>query len=214
MDPAAIKALVAEVFQQSRPPAPKEDPFDVSKLSPEQFNQKFNVYTPSADLLRRLRSDDEAEALAAVNELVTGSVKQAVTMAQFHGQAAVNPLAEQVQTLQQHYAQVRESEAAQRFSKQYPDLVPWEPIVQAVKERLAREVQSGQRQPFASEEAVFKALAEQTRELVKKIPGGSGGTATQPRSTQRPSTVTTGGQGGTGAGSSTQAKNPAMQLWK
>ena len=216
LDANTLKTLIAEVFQKGQATAtPKVealDPFDVSKLTPDELQRKFNMWNPSKEFVQRLRSEDEDVSLAAIGELVNGLVRQSVTMATFQQQAALQPYEQRLGTLQSFYAQQREVDATQRFAKAHPDLVAWEPLVQAVREQFVREIQAGTRPAFSSDTAAFTALAEQTRKLVKQLPGGSGGRQQQTQTT-RPSTVIAGGQGGAGVGSSARPTGKVEKLW-
>lgn len=216
MDQDMLKNVLSEVFKSAQPAkaaAPEPDPFDVSRLTPEELARKFNTWSPGEDFVQRLRSDDEGIAMAAVGELLNGVVRQAVTMSKFQQEAALQPVSKDLNRLQSYYAERREAEATAEFRKDYPDLEPWEPLVQAVREQFVREITAGTRPAFASTKDAFKALAEQTRTLVKKLPGGSGGTNTQKTQSTRPSTVIAGGQGGAGTGSSAPKAGKLEQLW-
>ena len=187
-----ITAILREVI----PAAKKED--EAPRLTPEEFERRFNVFKPSTKLIEDLRSEDPQVALKAIEELRDGLVRQAYTMADVRMQQMAEAL------LKQYIAPVMTSVQEQQaeryetaFYKSYPDLSKYSDIVDAVAIRLNESGFKG------SQKEVFDRVAQDVRAVLKKMG------VKLPEKSSKMSTLTRGGQAG---GSGQRAKTDAVSI--
>lgn len=185
------------------------------RISPEEFDRRFNVTRADETLFRNvfgIEGDTQVspERLAAFNQFTQGLVKQAVTMAAFQIQAVEGKLQQHVNPAVE-YARAQQHEKLKgEFFKEHKDLEPYEPLVTEVYQKLAASGFKGDKT------SVFKAIAEQSRGILKSLPGNlldatAGqnnpvGQQQQSKPAHRMSTVSTGGQSGAGGGGKSAPK--------
>jgi hypothetical protein len=175
------------------------------ELTVEQFEKAFNVYKPSEDLVRRLTDESPAVRIKAMTEYRDGVVKQAMTMVEYRINQRLGTLQSSViEPLQSYVSERQAREFHDEFFEQYPDLQPYEIIVDAVAAKL-------QERGFTAKnrDEVMKRFADDAKAAVSALlaKGGtaSGGAATATGSNgggtvktqRRMSTLSSGGQGGT-----------------
>ena len=172
IDPQAIAEQVAQRLQQQQQP----------QLSPEQIREMLAVYEVTPEQLQTLGYDAESAKTAAqfYNQLVQGTAKHAVALAALQMAQLRQELLQQLEPLRQFYMEAQEQRLREEFFQKYPDMKPYEPVLEVAYERRLK----GQR--FNSKEEAFKALYAEAKELLSRLPG-----AGQPN---KPSTVSTGGQ--------------------
>ena len=230
-DIADLVKSIGESAAASRHPQQQQE--RQPELTQEQFDQMFNVYKPSNDLLARLRNDDANVAIKAVIEMRDGIIKQAMSMvdwrqrqlqAQLKGEfdGQLSPINEYVSTRQA-------TEFRDEFFEKYEDLEPYEEIVDAVAAKLQTSGYKGK-----SREEVMERFATESKAIVDKLlaagktagqaqPGqngagqqgqngnnhGKGAAGKGASGGSRMSTLLGGGQGGGSRGAGQAAKGPA-----
>jgi hypothetical protein len=191
--------------QQHQPqgPAPKAD------LSPQEFQQKYNVTRANEELVSTILGQDPRKAAAALDQYGQNLVKQAILMTMELNEANLGKFREEVNPhLQswQTYQRQQEAVAAEgRFFKAAPDLAGEKDLVMELKDAYLAKVQAGQIR-FANEQEAFNAVANAARTILKRVnpawgQGQSGGqqaptTGQQPG--RRMSVASTTGRSGTG----------------
>jgi hypothetical protein len=212
-----IQELVAGVGQQFQQNGQQTQTAPGRQPTMEDFNRMMNVYQPTAVQLKALRNaENEEEALLALNDMLQGAARQAVTMATYGQETLRKQFEEAIAPLRQHMAEVQQEKYKVEFYQQNKDLAPYEEfvttLIDAVKQRGMK---------FKDKNEAFKFVAGEARTRLKKlIPTfgqAQGGTGTpqggaprvgQQQSQRQPrmSTLSGGGQGGVG---STQGKGGA-----
>lgn len=207
--PSAV-ALTPDQLQQivksvaPPPPAP-------AAPTEEEIDRTFNVFRVSEDQLKQMGVENPtAEQIQFYNNIVQGTARQAVTLAAFAMQQEMKRLEGLLQPLQQYYQQQAIDAARNRFYTRYPNLRDMEPVLVAIKDSFL-----AQGKQFESEDAAFKAVAEQAVTMLKGVNGidhakllegpaagaAPAGGQPNPQPTPRPSgmpTLAGGGQGGSG----------------
>lgn len=205
-----IAAVVGETVRNVMPQGQNEPP-----LTQEQIDQALRVFRPSSALLKKLRSENEEEAIGALNEMVQGIHNQATTLAQYLMEQRFGTLAAQLNPLQAYVAEQQQERLKDEFFKEHPNLKGFDPILTVVRDGMVREGLK-----FKDKKSAFAECARRAQELLKTLPGAGGaaagatggtpeGTSNTPSSQM--STLTGGGQGGAGAGGGQQAPKPAWQ---
>jgi len=187
-----IKALVGSL---PGPPALAAAPQPERQMTQEELDKAMNVFRVTPQHMKALGLSEEAAEY--MNEIVTGAVRQAVTMAMLAQRKLQTDLEGRLTPLQKYMNEANEQKLRAEFFSKHEDLKDVETLVEAVYSRLST---SGVQ--FKTKDEAFKAIADQTRQLLAKLRpvgqggGGDGGTATKPAN--KMSTVTTGGRGGAG----------------
>jgi len=177
-------------------PQQQAQPQQQQPLTQEEFDKTFNIVRPTKDQWEALRGEDEAAALSALTNMLHGTSKQAVTLAQYALQQEVQKLTQQFAPALQ-YAQAQEMERMKgEFFEQYPDLKGYEPLLTEIRDRLV-----AQGTQFPDKATAFKTVAEEAKKVLAKLPGAqaAGQPGAQPQ--QRAGTMPAlSGKGNVGAG--------------
>lgn len=197
------KEQLAEIVQSS---VKAVQPQQQQQYTQEDFDRAFNVVKVTPEVLAKFGLPATPEAAVAFGELTQAIVRQAVTMASYQVENTKRQLLEQ---FSQEYGPARqfaieqqEQRLKEEFFTSHPDLKGYDPLLVQVKDQLLREGQDFK----GDKQAVFKAVADRTRAIIKSLPGLNGQNQQQqpqngsPRPTGKMSTVSAGGQGGAGAG--------------
>jgi hypothetical protein len=113
-----------------------------SQLPPEhvidkQFEKMFNVFKADENLLRQLTDESLAVRLKAIETLRDGFIRQAMTMAEYRMQQHIEKLRKQaIEPLQTYMSERQAIEFRDEFFKRYPELEPYESIVDDVAAKL------------------------------------------------------------------------------
>lgn len=199
----------ANIGQQAAPQQEKG-------ISPEEFDRTFNVTRADEKLFRDVFGIDpdshvSPERVAAFNNYCQGLVKQAVTMSAFQTQAVEGRMQQHVNPAVEYARMQQHEKLKTEFFDTNKDLKSYEPLVAEVYQKLSATGYKG------SKEEVFKTIAEQTRVILKSLPGdllgaGSGNTVSQNQPSKpahKMSTVSAGGQSGAGGRQSSPKTGPA-----
>lgn len=172
------------------------------QMTQEQYEQAFNVYKPDTNLITLLRSEDPNIALKAFVMLRDGLIRQAMTMAEYRMQQYRDwMLQNHVSPLTSYVAEQRATSFRNDFFVKYPDLVPYEMIVDAVATKSEREGTLNGK-PRAE---IMKHFADDARAVIKQLLANGktadgkkivAFTANGNGAQRRMSTLTSGGQGG------------------
>jgi hypothetical protein len=205
-----LQQLIAGVGQSHQAAAPIQQQ-QQRQYTQEEFDRVMNVYRPSAAQLRALRNaENEEEALAALNDMLQGASRQAITMAQYGMQAQRQEIEQMINPLRSFYAEAQKERLKTEFYQQHGDLKPYEPFVTALIDSM-----QARGMKFPTKEAAFKAASEEARKQLKAVPGlnfgkrinppaGAGAAGAGQNNSQRQSRMSTlsgGGQGGVGGAS-------------
>jgi hypothetical protein len=213
LTPDTIKALVDTI---QRAPVAQPQTQAQPQLSQEEVNRMLAVFNADRRHIERLglKYEDPTaydEAVAALNEVLDGKTRQAVTMSSLVVENLKRQIQQELAPIRQFVAAERERKLRDEFFGAHEDLKEFTPLVEAVYTQL-----QNNNVQFSSKEEAFKTVADQARQLLAKLQPGQGsgsgvGTTTVPR---RMPTVTTGGRGGAGAaGSGTQVNAIAKSLF-
>lgn len=201
-------AKMAQVLQsQARAAEPPKE------LDPAEFEQKFNVFRPTAKHWQALRGDDENAAVAALTEMLQGASKQAVTLALFGANQQISQLQEQFKPALSFAEQKSMENLKNEFFETYQDLKGLEPLLLTIRDSLIKEGAQ-----FKTKDEAFKAVADKAYTLMETVPGfkrgvETGGKAQSKQSTSRmPALSGAGGQGGTGDGRTAPATGVEADL--
>lgn len=208
---ALVKTVVGSVQQQQQPAAPAP--------TAEDFNKTFNVYQPTAqDVTDILAGGDQG--VAALNRIIPGAVKQALTMAAYAFEQRIAKLQEQYDfdNIKSDYQQRKTEKLKSDFFTKNPDLKPQEQLVIAVAAQLRQEgFQGTNEEAFAEVAKRAKAVLSQAGVTIPSA-GTSAGQGQQPPvaggtpPTTMPS-LSMGGQGGAGGspqGGTSSKKSPGL----
>ena len=214
--PGLSKDDMAEILKKANIGQTPAAPVQEDRISPEEFDRTFNVTRADEKLFRDVfgieaESPVAPERVAAFNNYCQGLVKQAVTMAAFQINAVEGKLTQHVSPAVEYARAQQHEKLKTEFFESNKDLKSYEPLVAEVYQKLSATGYKG------SKEQVFKTIAEQTRTILKSLPGdllgagnGSSGNVNQPpKSAHKMSTVSAGGQSGAGGGKSLPKTGPA-----
>jgi hypothetical protein len=211
MTPEQIATLVAQTVK-SVAPAPAAAP--VRQYTQEEFNRAFNVYDPTdQDVVDVLAGGVQGKA--ALARIITGAVKQAVTMAALQHQQGIEDFktkefSPRFDPIFNDFAQRQQEKMRDDFFKEHADLKPHQPLVEAIGARLQSEGFQG------TKAEAFTAVATQARAILASAglqptaAGGQGQPAAHAAPTHQMATLSapTGGAGGAPATAGT--KRPGM----
>lgn len=203
-----IARILREGFEKVAPPQQQPQP-QQRQYTQEEYDRHFNVYRPKGELIKAIREGDEAAALVAVNDMVNGIVKHAVTMAHYSNLAQREEIEQRLSPALQYIQRAQVEQWKKEFLDQNKDLVGYEPIMTQIADAAkARGVK------FKTKEEAFKFVADETKKVIATIPGLQKGgaapaAAAQPgQQSQRQSrmpALSRGGQGGVGGTSGSSA---------
>lgn len=187
-----------------------------AQLSQEEINRQLAVVTMSADDYEGLFGVKPSEAqVAKLNHFAQSVVKQAVTMAYYTQQSALNTLQS---SLNPYINVIRAQEATNQrnlFFKEHPELEGYDPIVES-----EFQVVKASGQTFSSVEEARKFVADKALTRLKSIgitptikTGGqpSGSPTTKPPARQM-ATTSTGGRSGA-SGDNAKTPDTVKAVW-
>src|ERR1039458_10052203 len=154
----------------------------VPELTPEQFEKAFNVFNPTEDLVKRLTDESSAVRIKALNEYRDGVIRQAMTMSEYRIKQYIDNLrANDIAPLSTYVSERQAHEFRSDFYDKFPDLRPYEIIVDKVADRVLASGWTGSRdevmQKFADDS---KAVVGEMLAVGKVAPAGGNGAAAQP----------------------------------
>ncbi len=161
--PAMLSAQqVADLVQQTvRAAQPAAAP---KEFSQEDFDKTFNVYKPSAQDVTDMLAGGEG-AIAALNRIQAGFMKQAMTMAALHSQSLLEQFEREklggLSEVQKDYLERQTEKVKGQFFTAFPHLKQHETLVVAVGTQLQ---QSGFKGTPAE---AFQAVATQVEAILK-----------------------------------------------
>lgn len=209
---------IAKAIKDAGVGAPTPVQQQQQQYTQEDFDKAFQTFQPNAEIVSKLLAGGDG-AIQAMHAVRDGVVKQAVTMAAYIVQDRLEKFANEHKPNWERatsYVTKREqAELRDEFYTAHKDLEPYDQIVTAAVQQL-----KGEGKTFETKEAGFKAAAERTREIMKKIPGltaqpSAEGQAASSQNPTRMPTLSRGGQGGSGKGSngSPGAKDPSHSIF-
>lgn len=204
-----LQAVLPETVRHATAAAaPRQPP---QQLTEEEYNRAFNVYQPDEQLINDLRSEDPKVAVRAITKLRDGLIRQAMTMAETRVQMIRDQLLnEHITPINTYVTEQQAASFRSDFFRKYPDLEPYETIVDAVAAKLQQNGFTA-----SSRDDAFKRYASESKRavqvlLAKANKTGQGKTGSAPQGGKRMSTLSGGGQGGSSRpGAAAGAKGPA-----
>ena len=191
-DPAAVqpagldaKSLVSALkeaglfAQQPAEPGQPAQP----QMTEQQMRQALNVYEPTAEIVEAIRQGGEP-AVAALQQVVQGAVKQAVTLASLVLEKKMAEVDQRYSPAVNMAQEAQMKQQADRFFGKYPKFKGMEPLLMQIRDSMvARKLQ------FPNEEAAFEAVSQQADSILKMLPGGGNTPNTAGQQTQQPAGV-------------------------
>lgn len=214
MTPQEIARLSAEAAQrlmQENNARNGQQANQQPQYTEQDFKRLFNVYESTEQDANDIMAGGQ-QAVAALNRIVNGVTRQAMTMASFLIEQEQQKLAKQygIQELHSDYHERRKAKVKEAFFSEYKDLAPHESIVMAVGAQLQNEgFQGTQAEAFAEvNKRVLGILKASGIPTPGSQPGGQGQQQQQGHQQQSPPAgagtmpqLSGGGQGGAGGGS-------------
>lgn len=178
----------------------------------EEFDKAFNVWNPDENVVKAILAGGQ-DAMQAVAMMRDGISKQAVTMASYLVSQLKEELQSQLQPVQSHYQEQQVKELYGKFYDANADLKPYDSLVRATVDQM-----KSQGVKFSSHEEAFKELASRVKTMMKSIPGLDAGAGAPAKGNSQPGkmpTLSSGGQGGVGKGSTGTgtSKSPGMSIF-
>lgn len=211
----------AQVPQMPVQQQPVQQAAPVQQQAPptqEEIQRQLNIYNlTEADYDAVFDTEDKAQSIRALNDMLQKAVRQAVTMSNVLVQEQAAKLQQTVQPYMQFADEQRTSVLHQAFYTRHADLQAAQPVVDAVLKQFQQ-----QGVKFNSPEQLFDAVAQNTKAYLLQMqqlgqtatPAAQGPVPTQsapatgkPRMAALPS----GGQGGAGAGGGKSGKVSTAQ---
>lgn len=169
----------------------------------EDFDRAFNVFQADEPMIKALLAGGQ-DALRAVHLLRDGFVKQAVTMAQYIVQQALEDhnkkFSPEFNSVKQYVQEQQIQKLYGQFYEKNADLKPYDSIVKMVVDQM-----KANKEHFDDWDGAFKALADRVRLTLKNLPNngnGAGAAAAAGGQTQgsnrMPALSNGGGQSGAG----------------
>lgn len=186
------------------------------QYSQEDFNRAMNVFDPTPQQVEAILKGGE-DAVAALRQIVGGVNKQSLTMASYMIQQAVEQEASKIREEfgpARTFAQQQQEEKLKvEFVEKHPDLKGYEPLLVEVVGQMKASGFNAE-----TKEEAFKALADRARAVIKSLPGmkPANGDGKPDPTTSRMPTLSSGGQGGIGGGTTTKGKSkgpPGMEVF-
>lgn len=201
------EVAIARILKAAGVGAPAQQQAAEPQMTQEEFNQRFNVFNPTVDLIEAIRAGGEP-AVAAMAQLVQGAVKQAVTMGSYQAQLLEQRLQQRYAPIETFHQEQQRAQLKAEFIKLHPELADYEVLGDQVVNEF-----KAQGRKFANKEEAFVAVKNGVHEILKKIGvtpvakqqnGTAANGATQPtKPAPRMPTLSGGGQG---AGNTTKPK--------
>lgn len=197
---------LADAFKKAgigQPVQQQEEP----QMSEEEFNRRLNVYQPTPQLLKAIREGDEVAALSELTAMVQGITRYAATLSGLAMQQRMAEMDKRYQPALSHAQAQQMKQWKEDFTKQFPDLAPYEALGENVVAALKAEGAK-----FKTIDEAFGEVSKRMRTVLKQMGidasktanqnGSNAGIAAQTQQGQqtRMSTLSGGGQG---AGNST-----------
>lgn len=207
-EPKFTLKQMQELMQSQQIVQQQPQPQQQKEYTQEELDKISKKFIANDDFMAQLFGTDEQpttqkQRVAAVNQLVEGITQHVLILSQAMMQQQLQPLQQNLTTVQGYVTQTAGQQAAQQFYKTYPALQPYGQLTQMVAQNLAN-------QNFPSQEERLKAIATQTEALIKQTqPEFSLASAPKPQHQQAPTPATQqtgGGQGG--AGNSPKSQTP------
>lgn len=186
------------------------------QMSQADFDKAFNVFKASPELLTLLRHENPAEAMKALEQFRDGMIRQAMTMAEYRMQQFVKELRDNdLAPLQSYVTEQQATSFRDGFFKENPELEKYENLVEAVATKLSGTIQPGTK----SRSELFKLYADETKKIVTELTGagvaangdaanGNGKPPAPAAGKHKMSTLSGGGQQGSGKPTAASAKGP------
>lgn len=210
---AAYQRAVEAQMAQQQPVVQKTPP------TQQELEKAMNKFSVDETLFKKIfESETPEESIAAMNQMVQGSVIQAVTMAKHLYENEIHQLRQQLNPYVTYAEQALEHERVNTFYNKNPELKPLESVVNMVTQQMRAE---GLR--FESDEKAYEEVAKRAKAQVDllKAAGLTPQTVQTPVATpsvqapvaQRPqmAALPTGGQGGGGSTSGSTGKQSTAQ---
>jgi hypothetical protein len=106
-------------------------------MSEAELQKMLNVYVPDKAVLQRiLRNESEDDAVAALNEMLSGVVRQATTTSWYQSQLLQRQLADRMSPIETFYQQQQQEREQKEFFKSYGDLEPFVELLPAVQDAV------------------------------------------------------------------------------
>lgn len=194
-----IQAIVQSVASAV---APKPQP---TQLSQAEIDQALRVYRPSAKLVESILAGGEG-AVQALHEIVNGTATHAMTVANIQLQDAIQRLEARLNPIQSHIREQQESALKSEFIAAHPNLKGFDPVLKTVYEGMVREGLT-----FPNKKEAFAEVAKRADAIIKSLPGIGQSAAPAGQATGQThsmSTLTGGGQGGSGTTGQSTAEKP------
>lgn len=170
-------------------------------LTQEQIDEQFKVFRPDESVLASMGIEATPERVAAVNDFVTRTVRQAVALAEFQTTVQLRRLATAIAPMYTFFENQKLLQMREVFFSKHKNLKPFEPLLLEIKDRFIRE-----NREFENEDAAFKAVADEAIAKLKQmginpdaVPAKGGGQSGSTPPTPMPA-LSGGGQGGSGDG--------------
>lgn len=146
----------------------------------------LNVYQlTEADYNAVFDTDDRAQSINALNQILQNVVKQAVTMSVHVTKSEVGGLVQQVSPYMQFADSQRELAMKNAFFESAPDLKGMDVVIEFAMNQLIQEKNAG-KVAFKNDQEIFAAIAERTRAIRQQM-------SNQPAPTQPTPTAPTSG---------------------
>lgn len=192
LSPESLRALATAM--QPKPATPEQKP-----MTQEEIDRILGVYNVADKDVEELGLP--LTALPALQRILDAKMKQAMTAAAVQVEYVKRSLQQQLEPLTRMMQERQTQELVTAFYKQNADLVGKETLVESVYAKLEA---SGALKGMTKEQA-FKAVSENTREVIKLVAGSGNGnenTSPAPTTGRKMSTTLVGGQGGGSGGKS------------
>ena len=208
VDPVVQPQVVLPVVpQQPVQPVQQAPVQQAAAPSQEEIQKQLNIYNlTEQDYDAVFDTEDKAQSIRALNEVLQKAVRQAVTMSHVLIQEQAARLQQTVQPYMQFADEQRTSVLQQAFYDRHKDLQAAQPVVDAVLKQF-----QSQGVKFNTHEQLFDAVAQNTKAYLLQMqqlgqtvtPAAQGPVQAQvaPASGKpRMAALPSGGQGGAGAG--------------
>ena len=161
MTPEQIADLAAQAAMRVQPRQQQQ-----RDLSPEELDQRLNRYKVSPDIVKLLRDPEAApeDVVSALQALVDGAAKHAVTSSQLLFQNDLSPLQQQMQAQQAYVAEQQTRTFVKHVGTQYPGLAGKDAVV---RQAIQAVNQSGYRPKSKSD--AQKQVALVARDIIRAI---------------------------------------------
>lgn len=163
------------------------------EITPEEYDRLMNVVKPSAAHVQKILEGGEA-AVQAMNELLQGAARQAVTMTNYQLQVLEDRLKQQLNPLLAQQQAAQTAALKQEFFSEHKDLADFEPVVLAVRQQLIDEQYKA-----PDKKTAFAEVAKRSRAILAKLKPKEGTTTQQQPQKKMPTTLK-GGQAAGGSG--------------